>query len=105
MEHLLQGWREDPHGHWTDRGIGDREPSIRTSNRGEEVRKSITRTNEEQLKDKQHRRTTDKEWSNEEVAKEVLVSSRGWGQEGEKLGISQEGSVGRGQKVTIGGNQ
>lgn len=20
MEHLLQGWGEDPHGHWTDRG-------------------------------------------------------------------------------------
>lgn len=39
------------------------------------------------------------------MAKEVLVSSRGRGQKGEKLGISQEGSVGRGQKVTIGGNQ
>lgn len=53
MEHLLQGWGEDPHGHWTDRGIGDREPSIGTSNRGEEVRKSITRTDEEQLKTEQ----------------------------------------------------
>lgn len=39
------------------------------------------------------------------MAKEVLVSSRGRGQKGEKLGISQEGSVGRGQKVMIGGNQ
>lgn len=22
MEHLLQGWGEDPHGHWTDGGEG-----------------------------------------------------------------------------------
>lgn len=52
----------------------------------------------------QHRRIADKEWSSEEVVNEVLVSSRGRGQEGVLLGTGQEGSVGRGQKVMIGGN-
>lgn len=42
MEHLLQGWGEGPHGHWTERGGGEREkedknPSTGISNRGEEV--------------------------------------------------------------------
>lgn len=52
----------------------------------------------------QHRHITDKEWSSEEVVNEVLVSSRGRGQKGVLLGTGQEGSVGRGQKVMIGGN-
>lgn len=49
MEHLLQGWGEDPHGHWTNRGTGDRELSLGIDNRGEEVCKS-TRTDKENLK-------------------------------------------------------
>lgn len=87
MEHLLQGWGEDPHGHWTNRGTG-REPWLGADNRGEEVCKS-TRTDEE------NSRITDKGWSREGVVNEVLVSSRGRGQEGMLLGTGQEGSVGR----------
>lgn len=69
--------------------------------------KATARTEKEQVKaeegHRQSRHTRDKEQSSEEVAKEVVVSSRGQGKE--KCGISREGSAGRGQEDTISGHQ
>lgn len=71
--------------------------------------KATARAEKEQVKaeegHRQSRHTGDKERLSEEVAKEVVGSSRGQGRGGEKCGISQEGSVGRGQEDTIGGHQ
>lgn len=70
MEHLLQGWGEGPHGHWSDRG-GKR---IRTHQQGQVTQErrfskkrvgmrkvdmhKITRTDEEQLRTEQgHKRS------------------------------------------------
>ncbi len=75
-----------------------------------DVHKARARTEKEHVKaeegHRQSRRTTDKERLSEEVAKEVVESSGGQGEEGKTCGISREGSVGStGQEDMISGHQ
>lgn len=69
-----------------------------------DVHKATVRAEKEQGKaeegHRQSRHTWDKERSSEEVAKEVVVSSRGQGREGKKCGITRKRKHGQGPKMT-----